>query len=396
MINKDLNPAHAELTSKLYAAMRDGSSEEQETAFANWTKSLTDDISAQAKADLEEFGNEITDEKIVAKRHNYHPLTSKERKYFAAATEKQSFDNLGEAFPETVIVDVLSRITEDHPLLQAIDLQNTNALLKAIYADPTKKVAFWGKIPDDIKQIIIDGFKVVSLDASKLSGFIAVPKGFFKLGPQYLAQYVITLLDEIMSATLETAIVAGSGKNEPIGMIKKLSGAVDGVYPDKAMVTIADLQPKSLAGVHAALAKAKTANGQVAVLVNPMDYWSRFFPQLAQPDNNNNWHLITLPTGDTIIQSYAVPEGKVVFGVAKNYLLAVSGAVELTKYEETLAIEDMDLFIAKFFGNGIAKNQNAFFVGDISTMEQATIPALEGDPDVTADKESFLQESPKA
>lgn len=393
MQNKDLKGVtNAELTNKLYAAMRDGNEQEQSDAFASWTDNLRETITAEAKADFEEFGTEINDEKILAKRQNYRPLTSAERKYFAAAAEKQGFDNLGELMPETIVIDVLSRIKQEHPLLAAVDTQNTNALLKAIYADPTKQTAFWGAIPSDIKQIIIDGFKVISLDTSKLSGFIAVPKGFFELGAQYLAQYVVAVLVEIMSATLETAVVGGTGKGQPIGMIKKLSGAVDGVYPDKDKITIKDLEPTSLAGIHAALAKAKTANGQVAVLVNPMDYWSRFFPQLAQHDSDNNWHLIALPTGDTIIQSYAVPEGTVIFGVTKNYLLAVAGNVEITTYAETLAIEDMDLYIAKFYGNGVAKNPNAFFIGDITTMPQATIPDLEGSPELKTDKETFLKE----
>ena len=42
----------------------------------------------------------------------------------------------------------------------------------------------------------------------------------------------------------------------------------------------------------------------------------------------------------------------------------------------------MDLFIAKFFGMGVAKNENAFFVADVSTMEAATVPALEEKADV--------------
>ncbi|MFW1667373.1 phage major capsid protein, partial [Acinetobacter ursingii] len=174
-----------------------------------------------------------------------------------------------------------------------------------IYADPTSKTAFWGKVPDNIKQILTDGFKVLSLESSKLSGFLAVPKGFFKLGPAYLATYVITFLEETMAATLETAVVSGTGKDMPIGMIKKLSGSVDGVYPDKPAIALNDLEPLSLAGIHGALTKAKTDNGQVAVIVNPMTYWAKLFAKLAVKDSDSNWHLITLPTGDVIVQSYA-------------------------------------------------------------------------------------------
>ncbi|WP_334341181.1 MULTISPECIES: phage major capsid protein [unclassified Companilactobacillus] len=366
----------------MFNALRDGDEKAQEEAFGNFAQSLQDTISADAFKQVKEMNTEMNDEKVLEARGIRRPMTSSERKFFADAAKKQSFENLDEVLPETVIEDVLSRITEEHPLLAAIDTQPVTALMKLIYADPTKKTAFWGKVPDDIKQIVEDGFKPLSLESSKLSGFMAVPKGFFKLGPSYLAQYVITFLEETMSATLETAVVSGDGNLQPIGMTKKLSGSTDGVYPDKPAIKLNDLKPLSLAGIHAALTKAKTANGPISAIVNPMSYWAKLFPQLAVNDADNNWHLIALPTGDTIIQSYAVPEDKIVFGFTKNYILGVSGAVELKEYDQTLAIEDMDLYIAKFFGMGVAKNQNAFFVADISGMEGATIPELEGAPDV--------------
>jgi len=383
MINSDLNTTELETArAKMFDAMRDGTDEEQNKAFAQFATSLQDSITDNAKKQLDMIGAEITDEKVLESRGTIKPLTSKERKFFAEAAQKQTFENLDEVLPETVITDVLSRIKEEHPLLSEIDTQPVTALMKLVYADPTKKTAFWDKVPSDIKQILEDGFKVLSLESSKLSGFMAVPKGFFQLGPSVLSQYVITFLEETMSATLETAVVAGTGKLQPIGMIKKLSGSVDGVYPDKDTIVLKDLKPISLAGIHAALTKAKTANGQICAIMNPMTYWSKIFPQLAVQDANNNWHLIAMPTGDTIVQSYAVPEDKIIFGVPKNYVLGVSGNVELKSYDQTLAIEDMDLFIAKFFGMGVAKNENAFFVADVSTMEAATIPALEDKADV--------------
>lgn len=366
----------------MFNAMRDGNKEQQGEAFDQFAESIQNAIKDQAGMAINDIANEMTDEKILENRGIQRPMTTNERKFFNEAVEKQSFENLEETFPETIVEDVLSKIKQEHPLLAEIDTQTVSALMKLIYADPTKKTAFWGKVPDNIRQILTDGFKTLSLESSKLSGFLAVPKGFFQLGPAYLATYVITFLEETMSAALETAVVSGTGKDMPIGMIKKLSGSVDGVYPDKTPIELSDLKPLSLAGIHAALTKAKTDNGQVAAIVNPMSYWAKMFPQLAVQDADNNWHLITLPTGDVIVESYAVPEDKIVFGVLKNYALGVSSGMELNRYDQTLAIEDMDLFVAKFFGMGIAKNENAFFVADISKMASATIPELEDEADV--------------
>ena len=37
----------------------------------------------------------------------------------------------------------------------------------------------------------------------------------------------------------------------------------------------------------------------------------------------------------------------------------------------------MDLYIAKFYGYGLAKDKNAFFVADVSTVDGATVATLE-------------------
>ena len=92
-----------------------------------------------------------------------------------------------------------------------------------------------------------------------------------------------------MQLTLESAIVNGDGKDKPIGMTRKLSGAVDGVYPAKALIDMDDITPTTLAGVHAALSKARTDNGRVAMIVNPTTYWAKVFPKLAVRDANGAW-----------------------------------------------------------------------------------------------------------
>jgi len=113
------------------------------------------------------------------------------------------------------------------------------------------------------------------------------------------------------------------------------------------------------------------------MMVNPQTYRAKVFPKLAVRDANGQWVVTGLPTGDEIIQSHAVPVDRAIFGVPENYFLGVAGDVEIKSYDQTFAIEDMDLYIAKFFGNGISKNVNAFFIADISGMAGATVPTLE-------------------
>ena len=202
-------------------------------------------------------------------------------------------------------------------------MQDTTALATYIFAKPNKATAFWGPICEDIKQMILEGFSEVNLQSSRLSGFVAVCKGMLELGPNWLAEYVTTLIYEIMATSLELAVVAGTGKNQPIGMIKKLSGATDSVYPDKDKITLTELNADSLVGVRAALAKAKLDDAGVAILVNPVTYWAKVFKSLVLRTPEGEFVKDRLSTGEEIIQSYAVPEDTLVIGNPANYFLGV-------------------------------------------------------------------------
>ncbi|HEL1556025.1 TPA: phage major capsid protein [Streptococcus suis] len=384
--NLDLQtPSMAEAREKLFAALRTDDVEEQKNAMNTFMIGLEASVNEQAKDYLAQHQDEVLDEAILAERGLRRKLTSAERKFFAAAVEKQKIDGLDKRFPETIVEDIYHNLKQDHPIISLVDVQEGTVKTKFVYGDSTKKRAFWGNIPSDIKQILLDAFNELDISVSKLSGFIAIPKGYYELGPAWLANYVIVFLQEVMAAALEEAIVNGDGKGKPLGMMRKLSGDSGGVYPEKTPVTLADLKPKSLAGIRAALSKAKTDNGVVSVLVNSTDYWSKLYPNLAFQTQAGVWVTTQLPTGEQIITSHAVPENRMIFGVMFNYLLVTASDVEITEYKETMAIEDMDLHIAKFFGKGIAKNENAFIVADISTMDGATIPDLDSDKDIKSE-----------
>ncbi|MGL9969370.1 phage major capsid protein [Enterococcus sp. DIV1420a] len=383
MFNSDLvKEKLSEQRADFFNAMKGDDEKAQEQALDAFLAGIQSVVVSEAEKVFEEEGEKYTDESVLVSRGVMKPMTSVERKYFNAAVEKQSLDKLDEAFPETYVEDIFSRLTEEHPLISKVDAQSTGALFKYMYADPTKTTAFWGTIPDDIKQILIKSIKVINFETSKLSGFVPVVKGFFALGPAWLAKYVLTVMYEIMAASLEIAIVKGNGKNQPIGMNKKLSGAVDGVYPDKQKHSLTNLDPESLAGVRAAFARDKLDNGPIIALVHPVTYWTKLFPKLAQMTDDKKWVLTQLPTGEEIVQSYAEDENIITVGNPKNYLLAISSTTELKKYEETLAIEDLDLFIAKFTGTGLAKHQDAFYVYDLSGMTGAKMPDSDGEANI--------------
>lgn len=363
---------------KIFTTLKEGNSEEQQQALNDLFEGIQNSVMDEATAQIQKNVSNVTDNQVLVDRGVRKALTGKERSYFTAAIGNGGFDNLNEVFPETIIEDVLSNLQRNHVLLQYIDIRDTAALAKYIFAKPTKATAFWGDICDDIREMIKNGFQIIDAVANKLSGYIPVCKGMLELGPEWLATYVIQCMDESMSYSLEMAVIDGDGKQKPIGMTRALTGAIDGVYPKKTKIEMTDLDPKNLGKVMAKFARNETLNGEMLFIVNPATYWEVVFPSFAVRDSNGNWVLDRLPIGAVIVPSYGAAEGEAIMGVGKNYFLGVAGKTRIDKYTETMAIEDMDLFIAKFFGYGQPKDANAYEVLDISKVG-TTPPVEEGE-----------------
>ncbi|WP_124058460.1 phage major capsid protein [Vaginisenegalia massiliensis] len=359
------------------AVQSEEQSEKQAEAFNALMDGMAEMVAQQAETKTSEMYAAVKDNEIMISRGSRRAMTSQEMKFFNEAVQKQKLDGLDQAFPSTIIEEIVSDLVKEHPLLSAIDTRYTEAVVKYFYNDPeiTAK-AYWSEIPADIKQILLTGIKYLDLSVSKLSGYIAVPKGYLQLGPSWLANFVTSTLREVMTATLEEAVINGDGNLKPIGMMRKLSGALDGVYPEKTAEKITELTPQAFAGALALFSKHKLNNGQMSLIVNKVDNATKLFTARFFKDTvTGAWHENALPLGINVIESYAVPVGKAILGNPKNYLLAVAGQLELKKYEETLAIEDMDLFVAKEFVHGMPKNPNAFVVLDITGVQGATIVA---------------------
>lgn len=371
-----MKKTQAELRAALMEAMAGGDDKQIEAAFNDFAEGLQDAIIAKAMNLVEEKTNDGVDENILVNRGTIKALTSEEKKFYNAVIRRDGFDGIDMAFPQTIIQDILNKIKTEHPLLSLVDVQPTSILARVLFAADNKALAFWGPICEDIKQIILAGLHNVDLKASRLSGFVPVCKGMLSIGVDWLATYVENLLYEIISAGLETAIINGDGKDKPIGMMRALSGATDGVYPAKAETKLKTLDEKSLAGIAAALAEAHMHTSGTCAIVNPVTYYAKVFGAVAYRIQDGSFDF-RLATGEKVLQSYAVPKDKIVVGDPKNYLLGVAQDISIDKYTETLAIEDMDLYIAKMYAAGCAKDPNAFFVVDISGVSGVDVPKLE-------------------
>lgn len=361
-----------ETRAKAFTALQSGTPEEQGAAFNELFASIQEVVIEQANEQILNSNKKKTDEEILAQRGG-KVLTSKETKYFNAVITNGGFEGIDESMPETILQNVMETIKNNHELLNLIDVRNTAGLSKVVFAKPNVATAFWGEIDATIREMVKGAFDTFEIGSKKLHGYIAVPKEVLNLGPQWLGTFVIESMRETMEISLENAVVAGDGLNKPVGIIKSLTGVVDGVYKDKTALPLLDLSPTTL-GTSAMkpLASGKNLLGEIVMIVHPNDYWGKIFGATTT-FQNGVYYKDVLPISAKIVQSAAMPEGKMAVGVAKNYLLAVSGNTTITKYDQTLAIEDKDLYVAKFTGNGRPKSEDSFIVFDISELA-TTLP----------------------
>jgi len=352
---------------ELLKAMNSGDENELAEAFTKFANSIQERIISEAKKSMDE---DLSDQQVMATR-GLKPLTKEELNYYNEVIQGQGFDGVEKLVPATVIDRVFEDLEQDHELLQNIEFVNTTGVTEWILKKGDIPTAWWGKLTADIKEILDEGFEKISTDLFKLSAFLPVAKAMLDLGPVWLDRYVRTVLKEAMMIGFEEAIINGTGKEQPIGMLKDLAGAVvDGVYPDKTATALTDLTPKTLGTqVMAPLTKGgKRKVNQVLFVVNPLDYWEKIFPETTILTQNGTYVYGVLPIPAKVIQSVSVPQGKLVAGLGKDYFLGVGSSRKIEYSDEVRIIEDERVYVTKQYANGRPKDNDSFLVFDITNL----------------------------
>ena len=349
-------------------------------------KEILDTLYAEA---METLGTDLQDalsnenkaeiEKMFDARAANKGLTASEIKFFnELKTDVGTKDE--KLLPEETIDEVFEDLKTEHPLLSIINFKNAGMRFKALISE-TEGVAVWGEIYGEIKGQLDAAFKEDDFKQNKLTAFVVIPKDALDFGAKWLKQFIMDQIEESFAVALEVAIVTGDGKNQPVGLAKDLdkATAAEGVITyDTDKTPAADLSevtpetaPKLLAPVMQILAtkqkngEALKIDGQVHMLINPQDYYDieAKFTTL----NAAGVYIFNLPFGIKSEQSVAVKKGTAVIFVANRYNAYVGGGTTITEYKETLAIEDMQLYVAKSYYYGKAKDNNVAQVVTLST-----------------------------
>lgn len=381
MKNPDTIKSEAEIAEQIKAAIEGGDSE----AFASAQVEMAKIIEARILQDAKKAINEdMNDREIMAKR-GLNVLTKEERQFYNEVIGGAGFAGTEKLIPSTIFERVFEYLRLERPLLSEINFQNTTATTEWILRNSDAEAAWWGPLVDAIKKKLEASFKKEKTELFKLSAYVPVAKAMLDLGPEWLDRFVRELLAESLAIALELAIVAGTGKGEPIGMIKDLKGAVvDDVYPNKTAIPLPDLKPVTLGTkvMEPLTWDGKRTIPQVLFIVNPKDYWEKIFPATTFMTSGGTYIHGILPIPGKFIQSVAMPKGKMVAGMAKDYFMGVGSAQKIEFSDQYRFLEDERVYITKQYANGKPLDNRAFLVFDISEMKaDNTITATGGGTD---------------
>lgn len=379
-----------EYVKQLMTAMNSGDETQIQEAGEAFHKSVVEHVKADF-ADLQESH----DSAILAQR-GYRQLTSTENKWYQkvitalkSADPKQAFvsiigtENEEDMMPTTIIEDVYKNLKEEHPLLQAINFQYVGYITKWLLNDHATQKAVWGTITDEIVKEITSAFKVVKIDQNKLSAYAVIEKGMLDLGATFLDGYIRTVLAEAIMEGLEEGIVAGTGVNQPVGLIKDIHKGVsfseETGYPDKAKVAVKSFSPAEYGEVVAAM--AVTENGkkrkftEVCMICNQSDYLTKVMPATTVLNANGVYVNDLFPIPTKVYISNVLEDGNAVLFLKDEYFMGMGGAKNgVIEYsDECKFIEDQRVFKIKQYGTGRAFDNTSAVYLDISGLEPAYI-----------------------
>lgn len=366
----------------LQTALQSNNEAEIQQAWTAFSDSIVEEI-------RNDYMESVQDKNILVQR-GYRQLTTAEQKYYDALITASKCKNAQQAvttlaeltandlMPESIIDQVMNDLVEEHPILTKVNFQNAKYATKIIMNNHTRQNAVWGDVDAEITKEITSQFKVLELSINKLSAFAVIPVAMLDLGATFLDGYIRTILKDAIACGLEDAIIAGDGNGKPVGLMKKLTGAVDGVHQDKQAIAVEDFGVASMGALIAQLAKNEKGHnrpvGQLSLVCNANDYYTLVAPAV-RVQNMSGAYVDNFAFPMEVVISESVPAGKAILADLKNYTVGVAfakeGVIEFS--DEYRFLEEQRTYKIKTYANGKALDENCALVLDISGLKPAVI-----------------------
>lgn len=357
-------------------AVKNGADQEaQGDAYLNMINALAEDVMDEAK-------KEVNLQVDQAANINKAKMSKETYEFFNEINTEVGYKE-EKLLPETTIDEIFEDLTTEHPLLDAIGLKSAGIRLKFLRSE-TSGQAVWGKVFDEIKGQLDATFSDEVAIQNKLTAFVVVPKDLADLSVNWIERFVRLQITEAFAVALEAAFLAGDGNDKPIGLNRDIdNGTVSGgvtTYPVKTAqgtLSFADTDSiiqefKDIKKHHSTKSNGQAINtaGQLYLVVSSED--KADIEAKFTILNANGVYVNAVPFNINIVESVFQEKGTAVSFVKSRYDAYIGGGITLRKFDQTFALEDLDLYTAKQFAYGKAKDGKATAVWTLA--EPATLP----------------------
>ena len=321
--------------------------------------------------EIKEEAAQVEYNKEYSKKVKLRILSKEEESFLKALVNdpKQAITaNQVDVIPTTMIDITLENIKEENPNGILSDVEFAPADVKKwMTADKTGTFA-WGALLGSIGGELGASFNGVDIEVNKLSAYLIIPKALRDLALPFVDKYFMAILKENITDGLEYGYLQGTGKNQPIGIYKQISSVnEDGTHKDKTVnTTLTNFTPKGLASAKKYLNNGgKRLLNQLSLYCHPNDEADYVAPALY----NSEGKLVSSYKNLVVKQSTQNPQGKAALVIPRKYVLGLKD-MGIKEYDQTKALDDADVVIAKCYANGRAVDDNVAFIFDVTKLEE--------------------------
>ncbi|MBJ6745210.1 phage major capsid protein [Streptococcus sp. 121] len=350
----ELNETFKAARKKFLEAVANGADQEtQEKLYEAMMDAIEESAVAAAREEVEG---------LIARNPKEAEMSANELEFWNAV-KKDAPTGIEKHFPEETVDKIFEDLVESRPLLEHIGLRNASIRLKFL-SSATQGQAVWGKINSEIKGQLEQSFDEEKTVQNKLTAFVVIPKDTEKFSPAWLSTFVITQINEAFADALEDAFLNGDGSDKPVGLTRDVTAenrTKQMVFAEKTKqgdLTFADSDTtvkeiKDIHKFHSTKENGKrvATEGKLVLVVNPADAWDVKSQWTSL--NAQGVYVTALPFNPIIIESVKQAAGKVTSFIKGRYDAVIAGGVEIGKFEETFALEDLTLYTAKQFAHGM-------------------------------------------
>lgn len=323
-------------------------------------------------AEIQEQSMRAKSDTEYAKSLGLRTLSKEEKSFYEALKDaKQAITaNQIDILPTSIIDVTMEEVKKESGILA--DVNFTPASVKKwIVAEKTGTYA-WGALTAGITGELSAEFETLNMEVNKLSVYLVIPKAINDLALPFVDKYFTAILKEALNDGLEYGYLQGTGKNQPIGIYKKIGDLnSDGTCKDKTLNTsLTKFTPKGLAAAKKYLSKNGLRTFDKLVLIcHPNDEADYVAPAIYDSEGrlvSSYKNLVVKPSANN-------PQGKAALIIPKKYTMGLSN-FGIKEYDQTKALDDADLVIGKGYANGRATDDNTAFVFDVTKLEEYVAP----------------------